>query len=181
MFKLVSALRESHRRQPRPNGQVLPVCQDPHVSCRPRRRIRLPPIHRRLALLPREAGRTAGGAFSCTGAPAAHPHLRALAGSPSLSAYIRSPALADGPAAQGAARTHRQTRRRAISRPAMAKSATRPIRQTSLHAVPRPSGLPSPTQKSPHPKVNLRRGPERRVPVLVFLTSRRPGGGRRWP
>ena len=67
MFKLVSALRESPRRLPLPDGQVPPACQDPHVSCRPRRRVRLPPIHRRLALLPREAGRTADGAFLCIG------------------------------------------------------------------------------------------------------------------
>ena len=67
-------------------------------------------MHGRLALLPGEAGRTAGGAFLCTGAPAAHPHLRAHAGLPSLSAYIGSPAPADGLAAPGAARTHRQTR-----------------------------------------------------------------------
>ena len=69
MFRLVSALRESPRRQPRPNGQVPPACQGPHVSRRPRRRVRPPRMHGRLALLPREAGRTAGGAFSCTGAP----------------------------------------------------------------------------------------------------------------
>ena len=42
--------------------------------------------------------------------PAAHPRPRAHAGLPSLSAYIRSPAPADGPAARGAARTHCQTR-----------------------------------------------------------------------
>ena len=61
--------------------------------------------------------------------------------------------------------------RRAISRPAMAKTATRPIRQASLPAVLRPSGLPSPAQKSPHPKVNLRRGLKKRAQVLICILS----------
>ena len=113
--------------------------------------------------------------------PAAHPRLRAHAGLPSLSAYIRSPALADGPATQGAARVHCQTRRRAISRPTMAKSATRPIRQASLPAVPRPSGLPLPAQKSPRPKATLGCGLKKRVQVLICLTSLQPDGRRRWP
>ena len=56
MFKLVSAPRESHRRQPRPNGQVPPACQDPHVSCLPRRRVRLPP-HARAPRLASQRGR----------------------------------------------------------------------------------------------------------------------------
>ncbi len=114
-----------------------------------------PRIHRRLTLLPREAGRTTDGAFSCTGAPAAHPHLRAHASLPSLSAYIRNPALADGLATQGAARVHCQTRRRAISRPTMAKSATRPIRLASLPAAPRPSGLPLADIEKPAPQGDL--------------------------
>ena len=83
-------------------------------------------------------------------------------------------------------RTHRRvtryrTRRRTTCRLITAKAATRPIRRASLPAAPRPSGLPPPAQKSPRPEAALGCGPERRVPVLVFLTSRRPGGGRRWP
>ena len=109
LFEPVSAPRESPRRQPRPNGQVPPACRGPHVPCRPRRRIRLPlRIQRRPALPPRDAGRATGGAFSCMGALAAHP--RAHASLPGLLAHIRGPALADGLAAQGAARVRCQTR-----------------------------------------------------------------------
>ena len=140
-----------------------------------------PRMHGRLTLLPREAGHATGGAFLCIGTPATHPHLRAHAGLPSLSAYIGSPAPADGLAAPGAARARCQTRRRAIFRPTMAKTATRPIRQAGLPAVLRPSGLPSPAQKSPRPKVNLRCGLKEQMPAIIFLTSQRPGGGRRWP
>ena len=110
MFKLVSALRESPRRQPRPNGQVPPACQGPHVSRRPRRRVRSPP-HARAPRLASQRGRPHDRrSLLMYRGPAAHPHLRAHAGSPSLFAYIRGSALADGPAAQGAARTHCQTR-----------------------------------------------------------------------
>ena len=69
-----------------------------------------PRMHRRPALPPREAGRATGGAFSCMGTLAAHPHPRAHASPPGLLAYVRGPALADGLAAQGAARIHCQTR-----------------------------------------------------------------------
>ena len=69
-----------------------------------------PRMHRRPALPPREAGRATGGAFSCIGTLAAHPHPRAHASLPGLLAYVRGPALADGLAAQGAARVRCQTR-----------------------------------------------------------------------
>ena len=69
-----------------------------------------PRIQRRPTLPPREAGRATGGAFSCIGTLAAHPHPRAHASLPGLLAYVRDPALADGLAAQGAARIHCQTR-----------------------------------------------------------------------
>ena len=183
MFKLVSALRESPRRQPRPNGQVPPACQGPRVPRRPRRRVRLPPrMHGRLALLPREAGRTAGGAFSCTGDP------RSPSSPLSPCRLAGPPCIYQGPGSgRRAGRARRRAHplpnaRRAISRPAMAKAATQPIRQASLPAVPRPSGLPSPAQKSPHPKATLGCGlKKKRMPALIFLTSQRPGGGRRWP
>ena len=45
----------SPRRQPRPNGQVPPVCQDPHVPCRPRRRVR--PPHTQAPRLASQRGR----------------------------------------------------------------------------------------------------------------------------
>ena len=181
MFKPVSAPRGSPRRQPRPNGQVPPACRDPHVPCRPRRRVRLPPIHRRLALLPREAGHATGGALLCIGALAAHPHLRALASLPSLLAYIRSPALADGPATQGAARIHCQTRgaryfglpwprlrHGRYDRPACPRFFARAV-------------FPSPTEKSPRPEATLGCGLKEQMQVLVCLILQRPGGGRRWP
>ena len=182
MFKLVSALRESPRRQPRPNGQVPPACQGPRVPRRPRRRVRLPP--------------------ACTGASPCFPEKQAARqAEPSYVQGPRSPSpplspckpagplcIYQGPGpGRRAGRTRRRARplpnaRRAISRPAMAKAATRPIRQASLPAAPRPGGLPSPAQKSPRPKATLRCGlKKKRMPALTFLTSQRPDGGRRWP
>lgn len=67
-------------------------------------------MHGRLALPPREAGRATGGAFSCIGTLAAHPHPRAHASPPGLLAHIRGSDVADGLAAQGAARVRCQTR-----------------------------------------------------------------------
>ena len=55
LFELVSAPRESPRRQPRPNGQVPPACRGPHVPCRPRRRIR--PPHTKAPRLASQRGR----------------------------------------------------------------------------------------------------------------------------
>ena len=69
-----------------------------------------PRMHGRLALPPREAGRATGGAFSCIGTLAAHPHPRAHASPPGLLAHIRGSDVADGLAAQGAARVRCQTR-----------------------------------------------------------------------
>ena len=182
LFELVSAPRESPRRQPRPNGQVPPACRGPHVPCRPRRRIRLPlRIQRRPALPPREAGRATGGAFSCMGTP------RSPSPPPSPCEPAGPPCICQGLGpGRRAGRTGRRAHalpnaRRAMFRPTTAKSATRPIRRASLPAAPRPSGLPSPAQKSPHPKVNLRCGLKEQMQVLICLILLRPGGGRRWP
>ena len=182
LFELVSAPRESPRRQPRPNGQVPPACRGPHVPCRPRRRIRLPlRIQRRPALPPREAGRATGGAFSCIGTP------RSPSPPPSPCEPAGPPCIHQGlGCGRRAGRTRRRAHtlpnaRRAMFRPTAAKAATRPIRRASLPATLCPSGLPPPAQKSPRPEATLGCGLERRVPVLTFLTSRRPGGGRRWP
>ena len=181
MFKLVSALRENHRRQPRPNGQVLPVCQGPHVSHRPRRRVRLPP-HARAPRLASQRSRPHGrrGLLMYRGPRSPSPPLSPCGPAAPLCIYREL-----GPGRR-ASRTGCRARplpnaRRAIFRPTMAKSATRPIRQAGLPAVPRPSGLPSPAQKSPHPKVNLRRGLKKRAQVLICITSLQPGDGRCWP
>ena len=91
------------RSPPRMPGPARPMSATPPDSPPPR-------MHGRPALPPREAGRATGGALSCMGTLAAHPHPRAHASLPGLLAHIRGPALADGLAAQGAARVRCQTR-----------------------------------------------------------------------
>ena len=101
---------EPPRRQPRPNGQAPPACRGPHVPCRPRRRIRPPACTGAPPCLPERLAARQAGPSHVWGPLAAHPHPRAHASLPGLLAYVRGPALADGLAAQGAARIHCQTR-----------------------------------------------------------------------
>ena len=111
MFGGVSAPRESppptaaaqragSPRMPRPARPMSPTSPDsPPPAC-----TGAPPC-----LPERQAARQAGPSHAW-GPLAAHPHPRAHASLPGLLAYVRGPALADGLAAQGAARIHCQTR-----------------------------------------------------------------------
>ena len=180
MFKPVPAPRESPRRQPRPNGQVPPACRGPHVPCRPRRRIR--PPHTQAPHLTSQRGRPRDRRGPLMHGDPSQPiptpePMRACRASLHMSGL--------GPGRR-AGRTRRRARplpnaRRAMFRPTTAKAAARPIRRASLPAALCPSGLPPPTQKSPRPEAALGCGLKERMQVLICLTSRRPGGGRRWP
>ena len=111
LFELVSAPRESPRRQPRPNGQVPPRMPRPARPMSPTPPDSAPPACTGASpcLPERRAARQAGPSH-VWGPLAAHPHPRAHASLPGLLAHIRGPALADGLAAQGAARVRCQTR-----------------------------------------------------------------------
>ena len=140
-----------------------------------------PRIQRRPALPPREAGRATGGAVACIGTP------RSPSPPPSPCEPAGPPCIHQGlGCGRRAGRTRRRAHtlpnaRRAMFRPTAAKAATRPIRRASPPATLCPSGLPPPAQKSPRPEAALGCGLKEQMQVLIYLTSRRPGGGRRWP